>query len=68
MCASTEHLLGLGVEDNNQWGCEIESVISLTVVHNSLGLSWYTAVDLRGFLWKNVDCLTNQVKVWCTPF
>ena len=68
MHASTEHLLGLGLWDNNQWGHEVESVISLTVSHNSLNLGLNTAADLWGFLQNNIDCLTNQVNVQCIPF
>ena len=68
MHASAECLLGLGVEDNNQWDCEVESAVSLTVSHDSLDLGWNTAADLWGFLQNNIDCLTNQVNVWCIPF
>ena len=63
MCASAELLLGLGVEDSSWQGCDIESVISLTVSHNSLGLGWNTAADLWGILCNNIDCLINQVNV-----
>ena len=68
MHASAKHLLGVGLEDNNQWGHEVESAISLMVSCNSLDLDWNTAANLWGFLWNNIDCLTNQVNVQCIPF
>ena len=68
MCASTECLLGLEVGNNNQWGCEVESTISLMVSPNSLDLGWNTAADLQGFFQNNIDCLISQVNVQCIPF
>ena len=66
--ASTESLLGLGVEDNNCWGHEVESAISFMVSHNSPDMGWNIAADLQGFLQNNIDCLISQVNVGCIPF
>ena len=68
MHASTECLLGLVVEGNNQWDHEAVSAISFTVSRNSLDLGWNTAVGLQSFLQCNIDCLTNRVNVQCIPF
>ena len=63
VCASTECLLGLGVEDSNLQDSITVCEISLAVAHNSPGPEQNIAAQPWGIPLNDTDYLSSQANV-----